>query len=50
MTKLTIIEKEVIIWNILNLDSRGFIPQLASVEDIANFILESRGEKHVSKL
>jgi hypothetical protein len=32
----------VIIRNILNLDSRGFAPGLASVEDIANYILKSR--------
>ena len=48
--KLTILEEEVIIRNILNLDSRGFAPQLARVEDMANYILESRGGKRVSKL
>ena len=48
--KITILEEEVIIQNILDLDSRGFAPRLASVEDIANYILESRGGKHVSKL
>ena len=39
--KLTELEEEVIIRNILDLDSRGFAPRLAGVEDIANYILES---------
>jgi hypothetical protein len=42
-TKLSKLEKEVIVRNILELDSRGFAPRLAGVEDMANFILESRG-------
>ena len=50
MTKLTILEEEVIIWNILDLDSRGFAPWLAIVEDMANYILKSQGGKHISKL
>ena len=48
--KLTGIEEEVIVRNILELDSRGFAPRLASVEDMANYILESRGGRRVSKL
>jgi hypothetical protein len=36
--------------NILDMDSRGFAPQLASVEDMANSILESGGGKRVGKL
>ena len=48
--KLTILEEEVIIRNILNIDSRGFVPRLASVKDIANYILKSRGGKRVGKL
>jgi hypothetical protein len=48
--KLTTLKKEVIIRNILDLDSRGFVPRLASVEDMANYILESRGGERVSKL
>ena len=47
---MTELEEEVIIRNILDIDSRGFTPRLASVEDIANFILELRGGKRVSKL
>ena len=45
--KLTELEEEVVCRNILELDSRGFAPRLASVEDMANFILESRGGKRV---
>jgi hypothetical protein len=40
-TKLSKLEEEVIIRYILDLDSRGFIPRLASIEDIANYILEA---------
>lgn len=40
----------MIIRNILDLDSRGFVPRLASIEDIANYILELRGGKRISKL
>jgi hypothetical protein len=45
--KLSKLEEEVIIRNILNMDARGFAPWLAGVEDIANFILESREGKRV---
>jgi hypothetical protein len=45
--KLSKLEEEVIIRNILNMDARGFAPWLASVKDIANFILESHEEKRV---
>jgi hypothetical protein len=48
--KLTELEEEVIIQRILDMDTRGFAPQLASVEDMANFILESRGAGRVGKL
>jgi hypothetical protein len=48
--KLSELEEEVIIRNILDLDSRGFAPRLASVEDIVNYILESQREKRVEKL
>ena len=41
--KLTEIEEEVLIRYILDLDSRGFAPRLAGVEDIANLLLKSRG-------
>jgi hypothetical protein len=49
-SKLSRLEEEVIIQRILDLDSRGFAPRLASVEDMANYILESRGGKRVGKL
>jgi hypothetical protein len=39
--KLTKLEEEVIVRNILDMDSRGFAPRLAGVEDMANFILKS---------
>jgi hypothetical protein len=48
--KLTELEEEVIVRNILDMDSRGFAPQLAGVEDMANFILKSQGGRRVGKL
>ena len=48
--KLTEVEEEVIIRNIIDLDSRGVAPRLPGMEDMANLILESRGGKHVGKL
>jgi hypothetical protein len=45
--KLSKLEEEVIIRNILDIDTRGFAPRLSSVEDIANFILKWRGGKRV---
>ena len=41
--KLTKLEEEVIIRNILDMDTRGFAPRPSGVEDMANYILESRG-------
>ena len=35
------LEESVLVRYILDIDERGFAPQLASVEDIANYILES---------
>jgi hypothetical protein len=40
--KLTELEDEVIVRYILDMDARGFPPRLAGVEDMANYILESR--------
>ena len=48
--KLLKLEEEVIVRYILDLDSRGFAPRLTSIEDIANYILESKGGKHIGKL
>ncbi|ESZ89864.1 hypothetical protein SBOR_9747 [Sclerotinia borealis F-4128] len=47
---LTELEEEVLIQYILDLDERGFVPKLSGVEDMANYILESRGAKKVGKL
>ena len=49
-SKLLKLEEEVIIQYILDLDSRGFTPRLTSIEDIANYILELKGGKRISKL
>jgi helix-turn-helix, Psq domain len=49
-TKLSNLEKKVIVQYILNLDNRGFGPRLASMEDMANYLLESQGGKRVGKL
>jgi hypothetical protein len=43
-------EEEVLSRYILDLDARGFSPDLAGVEDMANLILASRGGKPVGKL
>ena len=48
--KLSELEEGVIIRYILDLDTRGFAPRLASVEDMANYILESRGADCIGKL
>jgi helix-turn-helix, Psq domain/Tc5 transposase DNA-binding domain len=48
--KLTQLEEESLSLYILDLDSRGFAPWLASVEDMANYLLETRREKRVGKL
>ena len=41
--KLTELKEETIIRYILDLDLRGFTPRLASIKDIVNLLLESRG-------
>jgi hypothetical protein len=48
--KLTELEEDVIIQYILDLDDRGFGPRLAGVEDMANYLLETRGAQRVGKL
>ncbi|APA09357.1 hypothetical protein sscle_05g041270 [Sclerotinia sclerotiorum 1980 UF-70] len=47
---LTKLEEEVLIQYIIDMDERGFAPKLNGVEDMANYILESRGAKKVGKL
>jgi hypothetical protein len=37
----------MIVRYILDIDIRGFAPRLASIEDITNYILESREGKRV---
>ena len=49
-TKLTQLEEESLSLYILDLDSRGFAPRLAGVEDMANYLLETRQGKRVGKL
>ena len=46
---LTLTEEETIVRYILDLDSRGFPPLIAGVEDMANLLLERRGAKRVGK-
>ena len=48
--KLTELEEEVIVRHILDMDTRGFAPQLAGVEDIANYLLKSRRAQRIGKL
>ena len=48
--KLTIAEEQTIVQYILNLDSRGFAPQLCEVADMADKILSVRGGEPVGKL
>ncbi|KAJ8062115.1 hypothetical protein OCU04_008676 [Sclerotinia nivalis] len=43
------LEEEVFIQYILDMDYRGFSFKLSGVEDIANYILETRGAKKVGK-
>ena len=46
---LTVAEEEAIVGYVLDLDSRGFSPRRADVEDIANRLLEIRGARLVGK-
>ncbi|KFY79971.1 hypothetical protein V499_01120 [Pseudogymnoascus sp. VKM F-103] len=48
--KLTELKEEVISQHIIDLDSRGFAPRLAGVEDMANYLLETRQGRRVGKL
>jgi hypothetical protein len=47
---LTDLEEQVIVNNILDLDSRGFPPQLADVENMANYLQKTRRARPVRKL
>ena len=48
--KLPELEEKVLARYIIDMDERGFAPRLADVEDMANYILESRGVQRVGKL
>ena len=48
--QLTLSEEETLIRYILDLDTRGFPPQICGVEDMANSLLVTRRKKPVSKL
>jgi hypothetical protein len=48
--KLTKLEEMVIVNYILNQDSRGFSPQQANVEDMANNLLKTYEVKPIGKL
>jgi len=39
----------VIVRHILELDSRGFVPTLGAVQDMADKLLTERGAGHISK-
>ena len=47
--KLTKLEEIVIIQHVLDLDSRGFLPRLGAVRDMANFLLAERAISQVGK-
>ncbi|APA10190.1 hypothetical protein SS1G_07383 [Sclerotinia sclerotiorum 1980 UF-70] len=47
---LTELEEKMLIQYIIDMDDRGFAPKLNSVEDMANYMLETRGAKKVGKL
>jgi hypothetical protein len=46
---LTTTEEQTIVQYILDLDSRGVSPRLCEVEDMANKLLEARGQEKVGK-
>ena len=50
LKKLTELEESVIIQHSLDLDSRGFSPQLSMIRDMANKLLAVRGQGNVGIL
>jgi hypothetical protein len=46
---LTLYEEESIIRCILDLNTRGFPPQISGIEDITNLLLSTRYTKRISK-
>jgi hypothetical protein len=49
-TNLNKLEEQIIVNHILDRDSRGFPPQQADIEDIANYLRKCRKAKPVGKL
>jgi hypothetical protein len=49
-SKLTELEEEVIIQNILDINTKGFALRLVGIENIINYILESQGRRYIRKL
>jgi hypothetical protein len=47
--KLIILEEEIIIRNILDIDSRRFVSRLAGIENITNYIFKSRERRYINK-
>ncbi|KFZ20689.1 hypothetical protein V502_03065 [Pseudogymnoascus sp. VKM F-4520 (FW-2644)] len=47
--RLTITEEEAVVQYILDLDTQGFAPQHAGVEDMANLLLAQRNSRRVGK-
>ena len=47
---LTEIEEDGIVQYILDLDTRGFPPRVEDVDDMANYILSSRGTRRAGEL
>ncbi|APA14950.1 hypothetical protein sscle_14g097200 [Sclerotinia sclerotiorum 1980 UF-70] len=48
--KMTKLEEKLLLQYILDMDERGFSPRISDVEDMANYILKTRGAKKVGKL
>ena len=47
---MTELEEEILVQYILDMNFGGFSPKLSGVDDMANYILETRGAKKVGKL
>ncbi|EDN97520.1 hypothetical protein SS1G_12371 [Sclerotinia sclerotiorum 1980 UF-70] len=47
---MTELEEKSLLQYILDMDERGFNPRISDVEDMANYILKTRGAKKVGKL
>ncbi|EDN93931.1 hypothetical protein SS1G_09798 [Sclerotinia sclerotiorum 1980 UF-70] len=47
---MTELEEKSLLQYMLDMDERGFSPRISDIEDMANYILETRGTKKVGKL